>query len=96
LYSDISQAKSSSRHPLLKGRIFHFTRGFGSLSIGGDTKSFSPFMALGHLFERDRPRCHPLFLISICHLQFAISIFYFLFYFFPIIVFLLFFLLPFS
>jgi hypothetical protein len=30
--------------------------GFGSLPIGGDTKSFSPSMALGHLFERDRPR----------------------------------------
>jgi hypothetical protein len=40
-------------HPFLEGRINTFTRGFGSLPIGGDTKSFSPSMAL---------RCHSLFL----------------------------------
>ena len=58
--SSLASPASSSLAP----RREKFTRGFGSLSIGGDTQSFSPSMALRHYAEHNCLRCHPLFLIN--------------------------------
>jgi len=49
LYSDISQAKSSSRHPLLLGRINHSSHGLRSALHRGNLGF--PSMALEHFLK---------------------------------------------
>jgi len=47
-------------HPLLEGRILLLII-LAPLSIGGDTQSFSPSMALRHYAKHNCLRCHPPF-----------------------------------